>query len=607
MLRRPHQLLFATCLVSITLCGCGSTTVALTPSCIGHCKPFRHSGAVANNDLALANAALTQAKISQLLAQPRCVDQFFEAAVLAWPYIVVGQSPAETDSPKACEIYHQAIAGMINQAPQMGRFDRVHGVKVCFAGPMRYIPFIYHGQSWLHGEFEQMTVVEGHHAKRLNHYYKRSGLGVTAVAFRDRGDANIEPFTPKHKFASATIVMRPNSHLDSNPSDAMVIEIYDPLRTSQIEVNGQSIPLAADYTAPLKAALANTSNRDILRAFLQPGQTRPDESGLFMLERYQPGKIPVLFVHGLLSDRYTWANFVNEMRYQPDLMAQFQIWSYQYPTGEPFLRSAARLRRELADLRQMIDPAGVDLALNQTVMVGHSMGGLITKLQITSTQDDLWRAVASRSIDEIVIDPDGRSNLMEMLFFEPSPMISRAIFIGTPHRGSAFAQRAIGRFGSLLVREPEELRQRHRAVMQANPGVFSDEVSHRLPTSIDLLNPSSDLLRAIASIPTDPAVQTHSIVGSWRWMIGNGDSDGVVPVKSARTDDVITERVVIEKHTELPHNPDVIDEVFKILREHSLVQQFAPIEMDALPRLSGNKSERMYTQRIDPSPLAETL
>jgi hypothetical protein len=222
-------------------------------------------------------------------------------------------------------------------------------------------------------------------------------------------------------------------------------------------------------------------------------------------------------------------------------------------------------------------------------MVGHSMGGLITKLQITSTQDDLWRSVASRPIDEIVIDPVGRANLMEMLFFEPSPMISRAIFIGTPHRGSAFAQRAIGRFGSLLVREPEELRQRHRDVMQANPGVFSAEVSRRLPTSIDLLNPSSELLRAIESLPTAPAVQTHSIVGSWRWMIGNGDSDGVVPVKSARTDDAITERVVFERHTELPHSPDVIEEVFRILREHLLYQPSTPIDHQALQRRSDGK------------------
>ncbi|MFN9911994.1 MAG: esterase/lipase family protein, partial [Pirellulaceae bacterium] len=119
-------------------------------------------------------------------------------------------------------------------------------------------------------------------------------------------------------------------------------------------------------------ALATASgDRDYLRAFLQPGSTRPDASGLFMMEAYQAGKIPVVFVHGLLSDRLTWANMANEVRCQPDLMANFQFWSYEYPTGEPFVKSAVRLRQELQAAMAYVDPTDQDPALKHLILVGH--------------------------------------------------------------------------------------------------------------------------------------------------------------------------------------------------------------------------------------------
>jgi hypothetical protein len=69
-------------------------------------------------------------------------------------------------------------------------------------------------------------------------------------------------------------------------------------------------------------------------------------------------------------------------------------------------------------------------------------------------------------------------------------------------------------------------------------------------------------------LPIESQVRTHSIIGSGRWMPGNGDSDGVVPVSSAIQVTADSEKYVSEKHADLTRDPPTIDEVLRILREH---------------------------------------
>ena len=168
------------------------------------------------------------------------------------------------------------------------------------------------------------------------------------------------------------------------------------------------------------------------------------------------------------------------------------------------------------------------------------------------------------------MDPFTQEEFRQVVFFDRSPMVSRVIFIGTPHRGSVIAQRSIGRLGSFLVEQPIDLKLSHRKLICDNPNVFSAEFSNRTPTSIDILEPNSPLLLAVDSLPVDSSVRMHSIIGCGRWMPGSGDSDGVVPVSSARKSGVVSEKLVYDKHTNLPADPVTIGEVISILHEHSI-------------------------------------
>ena len=569
MFPRPSRVVLAALLAALLNAGCAGVSAPLG-LLHSNLRSAETSSCDGGTRLHHARAVLAQANSAKILCSDECVDLYYRAASLAW-YAAADQSVhAIADSPQANAIYRDSLYGLINQGERFGRWIRGQGLRVCTDQGEVLLPVECIGPLWQVDEFDHLTVVDDNHAKGLDNYYRCHGVGVTAVGTRHRRNVPGDEFSPRNRYASATILMRPASNTDAVSEGPMVIEVHDPVRSKNVEIGGEFFPLASDYSAPIKTAMGSYTTTDVFRAFLQPGQTQPDESGLFTLERYQPGKIPVIVIHGLLSDRFTWANYINEIRVQPDLMDRFQFWSYQYPTGEPFLQSAARLRRELEELRDLYDPSRSDAALDQTMIVGHSMGGLIAKLQVISTGDKLWRSIASRPIDQLALSPSARDTLTELFYFQPSPMVSRVVFIGTPHRGSAFAQRAIGRLGALLVREPEELRQRQRQVVEANPGVFSDEFSRRFPTSIDLLNPSSALLQAIGRLDFAPAIASHSIIGNWRPMIGNGPSDGIVPVASATIDQVETQLMVHQKHTGLTNDPVVIAEVMRIMRQHAM-------------------------------------
>lgn len=553
-------------LLLATLAGCAIPPVRWSVPGLASCR--QHFGRnPADARLAEAQSLLAEAQAASLCGDERCVDLYFQAASLSWCELEAGVSHVDRSGAKAVEVYHAAVSELVFQGQRFGRFHPSRGLYVQTPTGEQYIPIANHGSRWQPDQFDSLILTERPHSKSLNRYHRRDGFGVPVIAARQRRPG--ERFVSPRQLASATVVLRCSDTLTDSSSPAMLLEIHDPLQTRSVVVGAEALPMTADYSAPIKLGVQSGDSLEWLRSFIQPWQTRPSESGLFMLDGYQPGKIPVLFVHGLLSDRLTWANVVNEIRVQDDLTSRYQYWGYQYPTGEPFLQSAARLRREFEELRSLVDPDRTDAALDQVLIVGHSMGGLIGKLQVTRSDDRLWRSIASKPFEELMIDPRGRERLSGMMFFEPSPMVSRVVFIGTPHQGSFWAQRCIGRFASNLVRESPEVRQRHQEVLNANPGVFSAELSRRAPSSIDLLNPSSNLLQAIGSLPISPQVPYHSIIGDGCWIPTIGDSDGVVPVRSALLPGAASITAVNSRHTRMPSDPRVIDRVIEIMREHA--------------------------------------
>lgn len=518
--------------------------------------------------LARAEVAYAAAMAAREQGHASCVDRFFQAARHAWDEMEYAVNAGDPLRGRVSEIYNSSLNALITEGRKYHRLDTRSGLRIGTADGWLTIPILYHGFARSVEDFDDLAVVGDYSTSQLNHFYRCAGIGVPLVVSRIK-DVNT-PFQREKQAFAATFVLRSTAHGDLSQDSSVVLEVYNPLRVSHHAVGQAQLPIARDTSAPIARALI-TQRRSYVQSFLQPGIVQPEGDGLFMLEPYQPGKIPVIFIHGLLSDRLTWANLVNEMIARPEFVERYQIWGFEYSTGEPFLTSATRLRRQFNELRHVYDPEEADGAFNKTVLVGHSMGGLISKVQIAESGSDVWDALSHRDFDQVTMDPDTRSKFAEAVFFNPSPVISRVIFIGTPHRGSALAQRTIGRVGSLLIEEPEEQKARHARLIADNPEAFSTEFSRRFPTSVDLLEPDSKLLQAIERLPIRSQVQIHSIIGYGRWMPGDGDSDGVVPVSSATFGRSVTETKVVEKHSLLTGNPQVVDQVLSILEEHLLV------------------------------------
>ena len=122
-----------------------------------------------------------------------------------------------------------------------------------------------------------------------------------------------------------------------------------------------------------------------------------------MLQPYRPGKIPVVLVHGTASSPARWAELINELGGDPRIREQFQIWVFLYDTGNPIGYSAGRLRAALTATVQELDPEGKDPALRRMVVIGHSQGGLLTKLTAIDSGTRFWDRISTKPFDG---DPD---------------------------------------------------------------------------------------------------------------------------------------------------------------------------------------------------------
>jgi hypothetical protein len=493
-----------------------------------------------------------------------CVDLFFEVA------IATSRHQGSACSCRNCRLHKSALNKLVVTGQRYGRLDPSTCLVIRRRGHEETIPITHRGFVWQPSDFHSLIPVGKYKTNGLRKLYRREGVGVPLVVTSRRPDDG--SFVTRQPTFAATLRMNIECcglnwvEQENGLPISCCLELYDPLRIDQTPVQGELRQIAKDLSAPLAYRLRNDP-QTILDDFINPGSAT-GETELRAIEPYQPGKIPVVFVHGLLSNPYTWAEMINDLQAHPGFVDHFQIWVVEYSTGQPFLTSAAECREQLRMARHTFDPTHVDAQLSNMVLVGHSMGGLVSKLQVTSSGDRLWRSVANRPYHQVAIPAEFRQKLTNAFFFEPSPDVSRVVFIGTPHRGSGFASRSIGRLGSALVEEPEDLVRAHAELIRCNPGVFSKEVSRRIPTSIDLLEPKSKLLEAIAALPARCDVRMHSVIGNSCWTLLNGKSDGVVPVKSARENRAVSERLIKTIHTRLTKHPETVQELLAILQRH---------------------------------------
>ncbi len=352
------------------------------------------------------------------------------------------------------------------------------------------------------------------------------------------------------------------------------VELYDEDWTEKIKVGAYSVPLESDPSAALAYRLEGSPVWDFELAGFRRGDFPilgtsivGDISGLFMLHPYHPNMIPVVLVHGTASSPARWAEMGNELLGDPLIASHYQLWFFIYNSGNPIALSAMRLRESLQAARKDIDPEGKDPALNQMVVIGHSQGGLLTKMMVVDSGNRFWNNVTSVPFDRAELDPETRDLATRTMFFKPLPFVTRVIFIATPHSGSYMAGNPIVKFGNKFLNLPGGLAKSVVALGKLRETSMLG-TPFTIPTALDNMDPSNRFIKALSAIPIAPGVKVNSIIP----VKGDGPvedgNDGVVEYKSAHIEGVESELVVRSGHS-TQATPETIEEVRRILYEHA--------------------------------------
>jgi pimeloyl-ACP methyl ester carboxylesterase len=260
---------------------------------------------------------------------------------------------------------------------------------------------------------------------------------------------------------------------------------------------------------------------------------------------------------------------LNEIFNDRELWNRYQVWLFTYNTGNPILYSGGILTQGLRSVVQQLDPAGKDSALRKMVVIGHSQGGLLTKLTAIDSGNRFWDRAFTVPIDQVDVSPDTRELLRRSFFYEPLPFVHRVVFISTPHRGSHLSGGYITDMLRRMISLPFTLLSPLQEAFQRNPeAVTTRAMGAEVPRSTDNMSPDSEFIKTFSSIPIAPGISAHSIIA-----VANPEDpkaewdDGVVAFSSAQIDGVASELVVHSGHS-AQESPQAIEEVRRILVEN---------------------------------------
>lgn len=580
---------------------------------------------------AFAEIAYSEAE-THVLTRPRlAAEMYIAAAQYAYTYLFSpkfssAQNQFDQSFRAACLIYNGSVESILRLGSDAEGValqpNRVYVLKT-ESGEFRFRCEQKSG-IWNCDSLQKFRFGSNYQVTGLSQEFRQSGLGVPLIAERkiaatpELGDRY---YPPQMTFPVSAFLR----FTQQNNEMSAVLELHDPLMCDVVEIGTQKVPLETDLTTPQAYYLAKISG--YLELVRMAGFFRPDSlaslrlrhvapqlarrsenllalkspptedrkiMGLTMLQHYSPEKIPVVFIHGLGSSPLTWIEMAGSLQSEHEIREKYQFWFFFYPTGQPVWVSAALLRRELAELRATLDPEHRAAALDEMILVGHSMGGLIAQMQTVDSGNEIWELVSNRSFDETTakLSVESRETLREWFFFQANSSVQHVIAIATPFHGSDLSNS----FTQWMARRAVQLPHNVQSVIEQaeKECPLTENSLLHLKTSLGSLATKSPILPKIVELserrtqesatqkvaqatymplaPRAPAAEYHTIIGVEKMnpflekLVP--PSDGVVLATSAHFPSATSEIQVTGKHRTLHDEPRSIQEVRRVLKEH---------------------------------------
>jgi triacylglycerol esterase/lipase EstA (alpha/beta hydrolase family) len=493
-----------------------------------------------------AARSLRAARSPQLSLEVRAAD-YLKAAALSAPDLGSG-----TQSTPARQTYNSAAAELtvLLRSADGGRlWNRSLTLTANKAAYHLRLQPATHGV-WSPDYFTSFALPATIKQKLIKKENRLDGVGGSLVGVRS--------VTPRENFAPLKGISAPvTATLDFKKNDAM-LALRRPAKQPTAAVEGRVRPLAADFSAPISYYRPPGNLLLLGLGAMMRGSNYVDKTGLYFLQPYDPDRIPVVFVHGLMSTPFNWVQTINGLQADPEIRKHYQFWVFGYPTGNPILYSGLRLREELAKVDKLYPNH------RPYVLVGHSMGGIVSHLQVTTLTRAMWERDLGDTAESVFARSKSDSIVVRSMTFQANPRVKRVVYVCTPHRGSTLATSGIGKFGVSLIALPFTLTSAMKDTLTSTELGQLTGSAKRLPNSITGLKPTNPTFVTLNKAPM--TVTYHSIIGDR----GKGDSpnstDGVVPYWSSHLDGAKSECIVPGPHgsCELPQTITELDRILKL-------------------------------------------
>ena len=501
---------------------------------------------------------------------------YLAAAVYAYAFLMPGQhgTPPKGIDPRlrwAADIYNQSLTQAAKSAdgayaiPMGGTFKLPFGELA--------VTFNETDLIWADYRMKDFIPAADVEVRGLRNRYRTPGIGAPLAASIEPIGATTtkqDAYIPLRLKIPVTAFLRlddPRGALKSGKLKGE-LEFYTPDSARSIKVNGVEVPIEFETTSALALQLEGSPVWDFEIAGFRSGDFTigAQRLGIYMLHPHRTGRIPVVLVHGTASSPARWAELINELENDPRFWEHYELWLFIYNTGNPIAYSGMLLRDALTKAVADLDPQGKDPGLKQMVVIGHSQGGLLTKMTAIDTGTHLWPFTVPP--EQLTVSAETRELVTHALIFKPLPFVKRVVFIATPHGGSYQALGFLGRLGSWFVNLPGRfVKMNVELLTLQTQGLYMGTVGN-VPTSITNMTPGNPFIKNLASVPIADGVVAHSIIAVDSDGPLKEGGDGVVKYVSAHIDGVASEKVVRSSHS-VQGNPEAIQEVKRILIEHA--------------------------------------
>jgi hypothetical protein len=179
---------------------------------------------------------------------------------------------------------------------------------------------------WPPKDFKKFLICYDYKSEGLQTQSMSPGLGVPLVGIKDL-KPNIEKAKEwlfiNESYAMNVLLLFPAHDIKAEVCEAE-FEFSDAMKNDFTSINGQKVPLELDFSTPLAKFLQRPQIINGIKFMFSPDRMGSLE-GIYMMSPYNPEKIPLLFVHGLMSDPRTWVQTANTLSGVKRIRDNYQV------------------------------------------------------------------------------------------------------------------------------------------------------------------------------------------------------------------------------------------------------------------------------------------